>query len=292
MKDNSHKNDFKKKLKSYGLLATGVLAVGNIANAQIIYTDVNPDNIISGDSASYMLDLNNDGVKDYRIITIVNTSSSSGSSYQVKAAGVYPLNQNEILTDSSTYIKALNKNEQIGANQLTWNGSSSTSSYPLLLNGRIIGSSSGSTTSYQAGLWNGVKDKYMAVKFDISGSMHYGWVRMDVSSGGDTVVVKGFAYNAQANMPLTAGENGVGFGNSPILIDNINVSASNSTVTINAVGIKENANVYIFDVQGKQVHTSQIGEGKSEITLDVATGIYFVNIKLGDAILTEKVILK
>jgi hypothetical protein len=289
MKKTTKSKEFKNKLKSYGALATGVLAVGNVANAQIIYTDVDPDEVITGDSTSYLLDLNNDGVKDYRMVTLDVTGSSSGVVYSAKGAGVYPLGQNEILTDGSSYVQVLNNGDAIGANQNVWSATSSA----FALNVKFKTQYMGQTVTYTYGLWNGVTDKFMGVKFDINGSWHYGWVRMDVNANADSIVIKGFAYNAQPNSPLTAGEDGVGFAELPVNLNNINVSSYGQSVIIEAESIlAKETEAVIIDAMGKEIYRGQIQDGRNEIALNVSAGIYYVNIRMGDAIINEKVYIQ
>jgi len=63
-----------KKIKGYSTLAGSLLAMANVADGQIVYTDI-ADVTVSGDGASYDLDLNNDGTVDYRI----NITSNGGT---------------------------------------------------------------------------------------------------------------------------------------------------------------------------------------------------------------------
>src|SRR5438132_1161559 len=52
--------------------------INQLASAQIIYTNVSPDQSFSASNSSYDLDLNNDGVTDFRIYNSVGSSSPYG----------------------------------------------------------------------------------------------------------------------------------------------------------------------------------------------------------------------
>ena len=76
------KKTYAAKLKSYSAYAAAFFASANAADAQVVYTDISPDQTFNTDGASYDLDLNNDGTFDFQfrqIITPGATTSSSSS---------------------------------------------------------------------------------------------------------------------------------------------------------------------------------------------------------------------
>ena len=76
MKDNP---TLKSKISSYLTIAAGVTAVASGANAQVVYTDVNPDQILTGNMSSYSLDLNNDATSDFNLRTLDTLMTYSGT---------------------------------------------------------------------------------------------------------------------------------------------------------------------------------------------------------------------
>ena len=58
MKNNSTPS-IENRLKKYSALAGSIVAATGAANAQIVYTDVNPDSVVDQVDSVYMLDLNN-----------------------------------------------------------------------------------------------------------------------------------------------------------------------------------------------------------------------------------------
>ena len=90
------------------------------ANAQIIYTDLNPDTVISAVSipstTSYNIDLNNDGISDFKIscrrtfgICPLDPSSRLYTNFISDSA----LNSNAVVAATSTLASAMNFNDSI-----------------------------------------------------------------------------------------------------------------------------------------------------------------------------------
>jgi hypothetical protein len=55
----------------------------------------------------------------------------------------------------------------------------------------------------------GVKDRYLGVKFKISGSVHYGWARLTVTTNNNfftEMLLTGYAYETVPNKPIIAGK--------------------------------------------------------------------------------------
>src|SRR5258705_10386324 len=106
MKDIS---SLKKKLAGYSAMTTAMLAANHqSANAQIIYHNISPDIYLNVDNTQYLLDMDNDGVYDFRITYQVVGSMSSGR--------LDPLNNNEVMCTSSTDVEALSVSETVSPN--------------------------------------------------------------------------------------------------------------------------------------------------------------------------------
>ncbi|GEM_PF-3540745 len=204
MKKN-YSNKLSKRLGQYGSLAVALTGLSE-ANSQVIYTDVNPD--YSGSlGSSYAIDFDNDGVDDIILQNSVSSSQSYYFSSFIRALYANPQGDNEVLGSGSggfTYPYALNSGNMISSNAdgVFFNNSNTNS-----LNWNYGFSYFGYTYSVNDGNWVGVTDKYLGVKFDISGETHYGWVRLDVNED-SSFIVKDFAYEATPNTGILAGDQG------------------------------------------------------------------------------------
>ena len=68
--------------------------------------------------------------------------------------------------------------------------------YCEFLSGRLLSS----------GPWRNVTNRYLGLKFQIDGETHYGWARMNVTTGCYyTLTLTGYAYETVANRPIAAG---------------------------------------------------------------------------------------
>ena len=58
------------------------------------------------------------------------------------------------------------------------------------------------------GPWQNVKDRYLALKFQIKGKTHYGWARLNVKLNKTTITatLTGYAYETIPNKPIIAGK--------------------------------------------------------------------------------------
>jgi hypothetical protein len=195
------KKDLLNKLKNYSKTAAAMAVVGGTANAQIVYTDIDADTTLNTFPSEYEIDFDGDGNIDLNI----NMQSSGTSSFgyfkinaRVGSSGTYILS-------SSGYIAKLNTSFLIG------NSSTSSSIYFAHHSGSdikmveyrsYIGSAYGNWASTD------VDNKFVGVKFDISGNTHYGWIRLSTHVVDKTdmyATIKDFAYQSIPDSAIYAG---------------------------------------------------------------------------------------
>lgn len=173
----------------------------------IIYTDVNPDSPISGNSV-YSLDLNNDGIYDFNFNSFSqlikcntrNMMNDREDAINVTIPGgnnngiIFFLNQNyAACLDSLTMINSAGKWSYVTAQSLTMYSLSTCVSE--------------SHNSY--GYWyilGGNLDKYMGLKLIKDSKVYYGWVRLYLNTYLRKLIVKDYAYNSTPNQPILAGQ--------------------------------------------------------------------------------------
>lgn len=142
---------FQKKLKSYSVFAGVVLASAYQAKSQIIYTDVVPDTIMTMNNPDYFMDLNDDGIQDFDFL-------------------VHEGNYSYIYAD----VSALNSGGGIVADYHAYN----------FTYGNTIGANL-PIGSWDFGLgyicnWGcamGGEENFIAIRMDVSGETHYGYVK-------------------------------------------------------------------------------------------------------------------
>ena len=266
------------------------------ANAQIVYTDVTPDQVISAttipSTEDYNIDLNNDGINDYKI----SCSRSGGICPLAPSSRLYinfisdsALNSNAVVTGTSiTYPLAMNLNDSISSGL-------SFSSF-----GYLRRNTSGGPCTGTFGVWSYSIDRYLGLKLIVGGNTYYGWARMqiDVVTGIPSCTIKDYAYNSIPNQPILAGDTGTVptgiFENSFSSSINLFPNPANNHLTIALGSNNKNVEVAIADMTGKIIYTTIAYEtNRIEVnTSEFAEGIYIVQIQSGEFISTKKLIIK
>ena len=266
------------------------------ANAQIVYTDVTPDQVISAttipSTEDYNIDLNNDGINDYKI----SCSRSGGICPLAPSSRLYinfisdsALNSNAVVTGTSiTYPLAMNLNDSISSGL-------SFSSF-----GYLRRNTSGGPCTGTFGVWSYSIDRYLGLKLIVGGNTYYGWARMqiDVVTGIPSCTIKDYAYNSIPNQPILAGDTGTGstgiFENSFAATINLFPNPANNHLSIALGSNNKKVDLAIADMTGKIIYTTIAYEtNRIEVnTSEFAEGIYIVQIQSGEFISTKKIIIK
>ncbi|MFC2113851.1 T9SS type A sorting domain-containing protein [Bacteroidota bacterium] len=171
----------------------------NWSYAQIMYSDINPDTILIGSQSATYLDINGDAINDYALFHDTVFTAWPNDSGQVN--GVAHFNGNELLCviDGHMYPRALIYNYFIDQGAQDW--VNYENNVPLFVYAMVAG-------EYQN--WgyfqNMTIDKYIGIRFNLTGAMHYGWIRIFIQPDGTYMVVKDFAYNSIPNEGIFIGE--------------------------------------------------------------------------------------
>ncbi|MCH8902930.1 MAG: T9SS type A sorting domain-containing protein [Bacteroidetes bacterium] len=144
------------------------------------------------------------------------------------------------------------------------------------------------------GNWLGATDKYVGLKFNISGKNHYGWVRFTVAADAGAFTVKDYAYESIADSAITAGDTAVLTSLKPVAKQNISVYSFGNKVHINLADQNSfNSNLEIIDLDGKQVYTGKLRQRDNLIQVDgIVTGIYLVRIESAEGTFVKRLFLQ
>ncbi|MBK8845919.1 MAG: T9SS type A sorting domain-containing protein [Bacteroidetes bacterium] len=246
--------------KFYAFIVTAMMFSAS-ANAQIIYTDVNPDSTITclGNSCTktYNVDLNNDGVNDYSISSIRsgNICQHGGMVYrsQVKVAA---FNANAVVAvTNTTYPRAMNFNNVI------------SSGLSLSTSGFVFSKYWGNCGTGSLNLWPNSVDRYLGLKLIVGANTYYGWARMQVVFGYQpTFIIKDYAYNTIPNQPILAGE-------TSCTTPTVNLTQSGPLSFCNGDSVTLTANGAGYQYQWKKNNVNIAGETAQTYVAKTA-GIY------------------
>jgi hypothetical protein len=185
-----------KNLSAYALGATSagvaILAIVPPAAAEIVYTPANHEIKPNRGGTGYFLDLNHDGVNDFLIVNFYSTTSAILNVWvSPEQAG------NEIFSNGAGYAAAIPAGVAIGSNGKFHPAQSmdmANDDFP-------VGNCQGS--------WKEASNKYLGLKFEINGEVHFGWARLSVSCftpAAARVLLTGYAYETVANQPIVTGQ--------------------------------------------------------------------------------------
>ena len=188
---------YKKHLKVYSALTTGLALFANQkAEAQVITRDINPNAVLSAESFAYDLDLDNDGNIDFTLNKNTYTYTYNTTTI-TSMLSIYPsVYNNNIFVNN-------NNNQALRFDFGTEVKNQTELSYAHLFNANVTNPN---TPYLNWGNWeSGTTDKYLGVKFKIGTEVHYGWVKMNVSSDFETVTVTEIGYESSPGIPIKAG---------------------------------------------------------------------------------------
>jgi hypothetical protein len=273
--------DLQKRLGKYTAAAAALVGATG-ANAQIVYTDVNPDFAHPGNEIGYGLDLNNDANFDFALFS-ADTTLASGNRVRYTVVAPYgtAAASNAIAGEAPggyDYALALNSGQMID-NTLNWIAATNTMAYNV------------NTANPYNENWNGVTDKYLGLKFVVAGNTHYGWARLDVLAIGDIWTLKDYAFNASPNTGLTAGQmTGVSTLAMESLVHFVNQPNNTVKVVVNG-GLTEGA-ITLVSANGQTVSTGNVDGDQYIVDLNgLAAGIYVINAEFAEGSMTKKVIV-
>ncbi len=289
MKKSFTTNKTAQKLAGYSALAGAFVLANTGLNAQVIYTDVNPDETYSDDGEFFEIDLNLDGSVDFSVAILDFTYpgffySSGGGTWAGLIQGVVVHSYNGSVAGSSgssgtALPYALNNGADIdGGLSFHTNATYGLQTMVFYL-GVIDYPAAGSTYGwFTGGNWNNKTDKFLGFKLNEGGDSYYGWARLDVESNHHEFTIKDFAYKATADATIQAGEM-VGVHN---VIQNDQLVAYSYGNTIN-IAVKDlqssGATVKVFDLSGKEVYRNELNMSGMNIVLNnIATGDYTLQV--------------
>ena len=267
---------FSNRLVQYSALSATLTSLVESNAQNIIYRDI-PD--ISGtDNVWYDINLDGDGVVDFQIKALSNVLLIRPFGYNPPYGSGY--NYNSILGAGP------------GANELPFalsSGASINSSASVWVNDFKFQSMNWNNCS--RGYWCEVTNGYLGLRFDISGSKHYGWARLDVSSSPISYTLYDVAYNGDVGSGLTAGQGLLGTNDKEF--SNLKIAVSNRRIAI--YNLPETSNYNLYTLTGKSIFNGKTENDTYFIEANtLASGIYVIELKglTSNAIIRKKIVLK
>ena len=282
-------------IKRYVLIIITILFVAK-TNAQIIYTDVNPDSIVvcnvPGPGMSinnaFNLDLNNDGIDDFIIklhtkehkcvpipggiftnIGYVSISYLDSNAFESSISG-YPLI--ELIGDTiDSRIMWVSLDQYLKS---SWR------------NFHYLSMSCSGGIANIGGNWG---SGFIGLRIKVGGANYFGWARLSVLVNDDyaEVTIFDYAYNSQHNQFILAGDSGTGITRvneiKAKLKYNLSPNPTTDYFTIDLPDRSPVTEVAITNAFGQEVSRARYSNtSKLELEIKSESGLYFVKVVAGE----------
>ncbi|MEO5674343.1 MAG: hypothetical protein ABIQ74_06825 [Chitinophagales bacterium] len=265
------------KLLAYTAMTTAFFSAAKSSEAQVVYHDFIPDELLSGFS---QFDLNNDGIYDiafnaahvsnvmvynsqnyYQVSCTASIRASSYNSLAGAASGLAPLNSGTVIDDNLSWIP------------------SATFLLGYLYRKDIAG-------IYSAeGNWANTTNKFFGFRLKNNGGTYYGWMRMSVDGYGCGVTLHDYAYNMLPDELIIAGDTGT----ATIISAQANTSQPQIFVQDQILYVKLDqnpqvkANLTIVDVLGRNRYATFSNQSLTQISIaELEQGEFLLVIRKGN----------
>ncbi len=291
--------DHKLKLISYGKFASAFLLMHSDAVGQAVYTDLEPDVVLSEGDDYFALDMDDLGGYDFVFFNWTDTTYTFPFGYlslERLWVGPYALNyaavagvSNYISTAGTRYYPyALSSNDPINEDLSFQNWFYQRMAFRTF--------KEDGTNWNNGGYWYPeVSDHYLGVRFiDSEDCLHYGWIRCDVADEGRTLIIKDYGYESKCDVGILAGNTigdttTVGIEENNIL--NATVYCFENTLNINLNELIGDLEVHVYDIAGKKVYSDRITNLLTQIKLTEPQGIYIVTLISSEGMFTRKIFI-
>lgn len=177
------------RLATYAIAATaaGCLALTPSATAEVVYTPAN----VQLANGTIFLDLNTDGMNDFNIVNQYLFYGSVSVNFRRQKLAVGGNTGASVILSGHRSAAALSPGAVIGSGK---NFKPVHNANKQMLFGLYAVSASGITYSTVRGNWDGAANRFLGLKFLISGQVHYGWARLSTKTtrrGGFSAVLTG-----------------------------------------------------------------------------------------------------
>lgn len=277
------------KLLSYSTSAIAFILLHD-AQAQAVYTDIDPDIVLDEDFDAAGVDMDNNGSFDFAFLNVSYTSQGATWNYSLIQkiwVGAYGTSANQIAGTSSTFILhkyypyALEFGNSIDDAVSFQNAGYQRMAYRIFITYQTW---EGDTLENSAagGHWfPETLNHYLGVHFvDEDYNYHYGWIRCDVLDEGRTLIIKDYAYETKCDVGILAGDM---IGDTSVNIENIisldaNAYAFENNIYVDVKDLNEKTEVYIYSISGDLIYSKILLELNTIIPFTLPKGVYLVNI--------------
>lgn len=198
---NSKPSKVNARLSEYTLLAACTIACFSESDAQITYTDIDPDSEIAlggtfGNTGRTFIDLDDDGTNDFEI-EIYRYAFGGYYASEFTTWTIKPLANASVLQETGNVAENIPIGDPIGSTATNWQSSVGVLAaiYDIGLN---------------RGNFRDANNDIIAVRLTKPDGPHYGWIRVGWDTDSyNSFTARDFGYEQTANQPILAGASGL-----------------------------------------------------------------------------------
>lgn len=295
------KNHSKFRLSQYSIFAATFLICKD-GYSEAIYTDIDPDIVLSVDNDYFNIDMDNDGLLDFKLW------KSSGSFYSYwsehlsyayytamapwqsgdKIAGLKSVIDPSYGGFTQYFPFALTTMQLINDDLSFQNNNFEILAYKIR-NDDGGGGPSGGEWFYNEG------DYFIGVLFiDSMACKHYGWIRCQALGAADTLIIKDFAYENKCEIGIIAGDT-IGdtttVGITEAVLIEPTIYSYSGTIIVNIDKQLLGANFSITNLEGKLVNSGCLNDLNNIFTSIQGDRMYIITLEKGTYKYSKNIIL-
>ncbi len=261
--------------------------------AQVVYTDVDPDEVLtaaSGNSAT--IDFDGDMNPELVIFADAVDTVITPLTVHIEGVALTTLGNTEVIGSSSV----LGTETIIIADTLhqlhSIDGSAAyvNSSMPSVFPGVGLGVYS-NTVGLGEGKFINNGELYFGVQFEITGATHYGWVRVSVADLAVSGILFDYAYESTANTAIQAGDMGSGNFVSVEEEQALDINIYNAGDQLVLKGNDLSGELSVINLIGKTLINQTVNQSQNIDLSELTAGIYLVNYTQGSQTVTKKILV-
>ncbi len=292
-------------LQQYSCLAGVLLLIHTNAEAEAIYSDLEPDIEIQFDGETFNINIDSYGGNDFRFLktsmeSYYFSSASTPAHYRSRRGlwvGAIGTSQNELVGvyatnggDPTTYFAYKLNSGYLIYDALSFQNANSQ----VMAVARIRIEIDEDWYVFTGGWAFDPQNKYIGVRFiGQDECLHYGWIRCSMLDTANKLIIHDYAYESKCNTGIAAGDT---IGDTTVGIGDINnldavVYSFGKSVFVKLNGALNNAELHVYNLEGKEIYRNELQDQFSEIKVNASKGIYLVEIITDEGRFTKKVYL-
>lgn len=288
-------------IPQYTCMAIAFLAIQNI-QAEVIYTDVDPDILLDDNGEVSALDMDLNGTIDFAFLKNIGayyTDWGSELKYFTALRCGPQIMENEVAgsyftVGSAMYSSYITERPYALPENFDVDIMLSFQNDGYQLMAKRVFNEDGDLINFGGKWWPEKTNAYIGVHFlDAAEQYHYGWIRVTVSDSTENLIIHDYAYELIPETGIKTGSLiSTPISSQPVK-DNINIYCDGSVINIIATQSGNSGPILfeLFDIEGKRILSKEQLQDIVQIHPDLPTGTYIVKCTVNGEISTKKIVL-